>query len=379
MRIGIFAQPLANPQPTGIAGYTRGLIDALASLDNDTEILLYYEYNKQNHQLLGFENTPRVKKRGVRFPGIHEHPRWWWNCCLPTLLRLDRINVFHGPNHCVPSFGPPSVCTIHDLAYYHMKVAGRGLDGYLKRWTEKSMQRSSAIITVSRSTAADCISAGVPEEKIRTIYQGFTTPNGSTRNLNQDFPAERHLIRRGYYLFVGTLQPRKNIPHLVNEYGKIASKVSWDLVIAGASGPDHSKVLSLIKKNKLENRVHLLGFVSDDQRQALFLHASSFVYPSKYEGFGLPILEAMAMGVPVIASNNSSLPEAVGDAGILADTSTAGSLSEDMLEMYHNQAMRDHLIQQGYAHVTKFTWRRCAEETLAVYKSLNASKRSSTS
>jgi glycosyltransferase involved in cell wall biosynthesis len=371
MRIGIFAQPAFQRQQTGVGGYTTGLIKALLSLETDDLFFLYYRRTQERTIAASGFNDRRVRLRGLIFPEIDQRPRWWWDFYLPVRLKMDRLDAFHSPTHFNARTSIPSVVTIHDLAYYFMKVKGEGLDNYLRGWTQRSMERAERIIAVSDSTANDCHSQGIAQQKVQTIYQGFTNPFDE---LNEqpaiDFPGPSHLLQNGYLLFMGTVQPRKNLVYLVEEYARVADQIPWDLVMAGAPGESQSEVHAAIAKHGLSERVHLLGFVSDQQRRALYRHASLFVYPSRYEGFGLVVLEAMACGVPVLAANNSSLPEAVGDAGLLVDVDMEGAWAMALKQLYDDQDARQAMIQRGYQHVRQFTWQRCAEQTLAVYRSV---------
>lgn len=371
MKIGIYAQPLISKQPTGIGRYTFGLIQQLLRYAENSKFYLYYCKGSSDARLPSELLRSNVVDRGFRLALVDDHPRWWWNVYLPIRLKLDRVDVFHSPSHIVPGFGPPSVVTIHDLAYYFMRVKGEGLDNYLRRWTQVSMQRANAVIAVSKSTANDCCYQGIASEKIQTIYQGFEDPfSEGKQHSSSDFPGPRELIDHGYLLFIGTVQPRKNLVYLVNEFARIAPEIDWDLVIAGAPGESQSEVEAAVLQNGISERVHLLGFVSDEQRKSLYDHASLFVYPSRYEGFGLVVLEAMSCGVPVLAANNSSLPEAAGDSGRLVDTDVEGAWASTIKSLYHDLPSRQAMIQSGYQHIQQFTWQRCAEQTLAVYRSV---------
>ncbi|MCC9601453.1 glycosyltransferase family 4 protein [Stieleria sp. JC731] len=378
MRIGIFVQPVAVSQKTGISRYTVGLVEALLELGTDDLFYLYYRRQKNDPVKDWLAGHPRVVHRGFAFPDIDERPKWWWDYYLPARLVLDRISVFHSPSHIVPSFGPPSVVTIHDLAYYFMKVKGEGLDRYLKRWTDRSMKLATKVTAVSQSTANDCIGQGVDREKVHVIYQGFESAVSDPASvLSEDsaFPDSQSLLQKGYVLFMGTMQPRKNVPYLVEEYARVASQVSWDLVLAGAPGESSDDVARSIDRFGVGDRVHQLGFVDDQQRASLYRNAAVFAYPSRYEGFGLVVLEAMSYGVPVVASSNSSLPEAVGGAGTLVDVDREGSLAEAILELHDRAELRHSHVEKGYKHVQRFSWEASAAQMLELYYQAASARR----
>lgn len=372
LRIGIFIEPVKVSDKTGISRYIIGLVESLVSLDKENTFYLYYQTNLVKKEILNWLNDqPNVRHRPLRFPHkwIGDRPRLWWQFYLPFRLYLDKIDVFHGPNHYVPLKGKiPSVVTIHDLAYYYMKVHGEGMDNILKQWTNQSMAKASRIVTVSRSTAIDCEKEGVPNKKLSVIYQGYEgASNPSIKRLDYSVTGLKG-ESLPFILFIGTIQPRKNIPNLLESFAEASKKIPHNLVIAGAPGDDSELVDKIILRHSLESRVIKLGYINDKQRSALYQHADLFVYPSKYEGFGLVILEAMSYGVPVITSNNSSLPEAAGEAAILVDSNSISQLATAIVDVCSNAYLREGLTILGRHQATKFNWTNCAKAMLNVYQ-----------
>jgi glycosyltransferase involved in cell wall biosynthesis len=372
LRIGIYIEPVKVSDKTGISRYIIGLVESLIQLDKHNTYYLYYQTNVFNkHTINWLDTTPNVVHRPLRFPHnwLGERPRLWWQYYLPFFLSLDKIDVFHGPNHYVPIGGNvPSIVTIHDLAYYYMNVHGEGMDRVLKQWTNQAMAKATKVVAVSKSTASDCEKEGVPGDKLSVIYQGYeSADDASVKTLDYSLtqlPDSSKL----FILFVGTVQPRKNIPCLVESFAKICHQIPHNLVIAGAPGEDSQLVDDLIAQHGLKGRVIKLGYISDEQRSALYQHAEVFVYPSKYEGFGLVILEAMSYGVPVITSNNSSLPEAAGDAAILVEANSVTQLADAIKQVCLDPKLREKLITRGLDQATRFTWKDCATSMLALYK-----------
>lgn len=372
MRIGIYIEPVKVSDKTGISRYIIGLVEALINLDKHNIYYLYYQTDLLNRQNIDWlNNYSNIRHKPLRFPHkwLGDRPRIWWQFYLPFRLYLDKIDVFHGANHYVPLSGNvPSVVTIHDLAYYYMNVHGEGMDRVLKQWTNQAMAMANKVVTVSKSTANDCQKEGVLSNKLSVIYQGYEgaeMASAEKLDYNATCLADESTP---FILFIGTIQPRKNIPFLIESYAKICHQVPHNLVIAGAPGDDSQVVDELINHHDLESRVIKLGYISDKQRSALYQHAEVFVYPSKYEGFGLVILEAMSYGLPVITSDNSSLPEAAGEAAILVDANSISQLSEAMREVCSDASLRESLISRGRHQATRFTWKDCATAMLKVYE-----------
>jgi len=372
LRIGIYIEPVKVSDKTGISRYIIGLVETLIQLDKHNTYYLYYQTNVFNkHTIDWLDTAPNVIHRPLRFPHnwLGERPRLWWQYYLPFFLHLDKTDVFHGPNHYVPLGGNvPSIVTIHDLAYYYMNVHGEGMDRVLKQWTNQAMAKATKVVAVSKSTAKDCEKEGVSSDKLSVIYQGYeSADDASVKTLDYSL-TQLPDSSTPFILFVGTVQPRKNIPCLVQSFAKICHQIPHNLVIAGAPGEDSQIVDDLIAQHGLTDRVIKLGYISDEQRSALYQHAEVFVYPSKYEGFGLVILEAMSYGVPVITSNNSSLPEAAGDSAILVEADSVTQLAEAIKQVCSDPALREKLITRGLNQATRFTWKDCATAMLALYK-----------
>ena len=370
MRIGIYIEAVKVSAKTGISRYIIGLVEALTQLDKSNQYYLYY----QTEHFLGkdldwLKDRDNVHFKPLLFPRnwIGDHPSLWWKYYLPFHLWKDRIDVFHGPNHYIPLAGTtPCVLTIHDLAYYYMEVHGSGMDRILKNWTDQSMQRADVVVAISQSTASDCIKEHVNPDKVKVVYQGF---EGKQKALTQNkqtmsFSADH---QQPYVLFVGTIQPRKNVLYILDGFAKVAQQIPHNLILAGAPGESSQAVQQKIEELGLQKRVLLLGYISDEQRHNLYQHADIFVYPSKYEGFGLVLLEAMSYGIPVITANNSSMPETAGNAAVLVDENNSESLAEAILAIHNDPLYRKQLIEKGNKRIEHFTWESCAQEMLNIY------------
>lgn len=362
----MYVEAVKVSSKTGISRHIIGLVEALTNNnDGSHHYYLYYQVDLlKGKRLEWLQNKPNVSLRPLPFPKgwLTEHPSLWWKFYLPFHLWKDRIDVFHGPNHLIPLTGKTAkVVTIHDIAYYYMEVHGKGLDRALKNATDESMRAADAVVTVSKSTATDCIKEGVLKEKVDVIYQGFEPAPDvhNQRSKTRETP---------YILYVGTIQPRKNVEYIVRAFAEVKDTIPHNLILAGAPGDSSAAVEQLIIDLKLSERVTLTGYISDRKRHDLYSNADIFVYPSKYEGFGLVLLEAMSYGVPVITASNSSLVEAAGEAAIYCDGHTPSTLARSISRLVTDDELKRSLIENGYQQIKKFTWEKCANQTLAVYK-----------
>jgi glycosyltransferase involved in cell wall biosynthesis len=372
LRIGIYIEPVKASDKTGISRYIIGLVESLVNLDKENTYYLYYQTSVVKKEALNWLNDlPNVKHRPLRFPHkwLGDRPRLWWQFYLPIFLSIDKINVFHGPNHYIPLKGKiATVLTIHDLAYYYMEVHGEGMDKILKNWTNQNLQAADLVVAISDSTASDCVKEGVDKKKVKVVYQGFESKHQIIAKKIKDNHSPIS-ITRPYILFIGTIQPRKNVLYILEGFARIADDVPHTLVLAGAPGESSQSVKDKIEQLNLHNRVILTGYISDNERHFLYENADIFLYPSKYEGFGLVLLEAMSYGLPVITANNSSMPETAGNAAILVDEHDASTLAKAIMDLINDTHLKQRLVNLGYQRIKEFKWETCAQNMLEIYKS----------
>lgn len=311
--------------------------------------------------------------------------RLWTQLALPVRLfmRRRKPDVFFSPGHYAPRFSPvPTVISIMDLAFFHFPDYFTKKDlTQLHSWTKYSVQNASAIITISQATKDDIIKLyGVPESKIHVIYPGIKSASVLTPHV---YPMQelqtKYSIRNNYLLFVGTLQPRKNIVRLVEAFANVikndtAEKASLQLVIVGKKGWKYEEILDAPEKNGVTDKVKFLDFVNDEDLQLLYQHAQCFVFPSLYEGFGLPVLEAMKMNCPVITSNVSSLPEAGGDAALYVDPESISDIASKIEMVLGDKKIRSEMVAKGRDQLKKFSWEKAAKETLMVLEEIGSKR-----
>lgn len=295
--------------------------------------------------------------------------KFWTQFALPLKLFLGkpRPDIFFTPGHYAPRFCPcPSVISILDTSYLLFPAYFKKQDLYqLKNWSAYSVKQAQKIITISNSSKRDLIKHyQLEEEKIKVIYPGFDKDRFNP-NLSESRAVEivhKYGLMNPYILFVGTLQPRKNLIKLVEAFEKLGN---YELVIVGKKGWIYDETIKRINSSACKNKIKLLGFVKDLDLPYLYKKASCFVLPSLYEGFGIPVAEAMSVGTPVVISDNSSLPEVAGDAGILINPKDLNSIKcglEKALTL--NTAEKEDIIRKGLEQVKKFSWEKCSQQIL---------------
>lgn len=294
----------------------------------------------------------------------------WSQVFLPLRLFFKKdIDVFFSPAHYAPRFCPvPSVITIHDLSYLYYPEDFLKQDLYkLQHWTEYSIKQSAKIIAVSKTTKKDIIKAySTSDDSIQVIYNGYQKRTGI-----QESKFKLKEITKPYFLYVGTLQPRKNILTLIQAFAQFKKlDPTFELIIAGKKGWMYERIFDEVSDLGLNHDVFFTDYVTDQQLAFLYENAYCFVLPSFYEGFGIPILEAMSYGCPVISSFSSSLPEVGDEACLYFDPNSVSDLVEKMQLIHEDSKLRKELIQKGKKRVKEFSWEKCGEETLTIIKSV---------
>lgn len=302
----------------------------------------------------------------------------WTQFALPLNLyfKKPRPDVFFTPTHYAPRFCPvPQVVTIFDLSYIHYPELFRKQDLYqLQNWSTYSIKKAKVILTISQSSKEDIINHyKVDSKKVVVTYPGYDKglfkPVKDERQITQ--VKKKFSIKGDYIFFLGTIQPRKNLIKLLEAVGQLInnsafSVKNFQLVIAGKKGWLYDEFFQKLDDPKLKNRVIVTDYVSDQDLPALFSGAKAFVLPSLWEGFGIPVVEAMACGCPVVVSKVSSLPEVVSEAGVLVDPMLTESIKEGIEKVIGNNTFAQDLAQKGLKRAQKFSWEKCAKETLQI-------------
>jgi glycosyltransferase involved in cell wall biosynthesis len=364
MRIGIDARLVYYSQ-AGIGQYILHLAEALARIDTETEYVLL-QSRKDDTTIL---EQPNFRRVSLWTPSHHRLERYSLNV---ELMRLG-LDLLHSPDF-IPPHRPSckSVITVHDLAFllypHFLTKESARYYGHIDdavRWTDH-------IIAVSESTKRDTVDhLGVPEDKITVVHEAA---NPIFRPVSREEAWQqvrnRHGIEDRFILFVSTIEPRKNVPTLMRALWQLVEcyKKDVQLVVAGGKGWLYEDAFAVVDELQLDSRVHFVGRVSSEDLLYLYNAAQLLAHPAFYEGFGLPPLEAMACGLPVIASNVASLPEVVGDAGLLIDPHDVDELTVGMWRVLTDEELRREMIEKGLRQAARFSWDRAAAETLEIYR-----------
>jgi glycosyltransferase involved in cell wall biosynthesis len=382
MLIGVDASRVARALRTGTEAYSLHLIRALIEAGCDHQFRLYTPAPLSadlEHELARIATSEEEEQVSSRYEErVIPFPRLWTHLRLAWEVRCHPPDVLFVPAHVRPLVCPvPSVVTVHDLGYLHYPEAHRPFDRWYLGWTTRRHARLAAcVIADSKATRADLIRHYQADpERIVTVYPGR---DGSLTRVNApeaiSAAKTRYAIDGDYLLFLGTLQPRKNLVRLVEAFARVQLlKADLRLVLAGKKGWLYDDLFARVETLGLEDRVLFTGYVSDDDKASLLSGALALVYPSLYEGFGLPVLEAMACGTPVLTSNVSSLPEVAGDAALLVDPLDVGVIAEGMFRLITDDELRVTLVEKGYAQIRKFSWANAAREVLQVLEAVASS------
>ncbi|MCX6793675.1 MAG: glycosyltransferase family 1 protein [Candidatus Gottesmanbacteria bacterium] len=359
----------------GIDGYEANIENRVGIGRYAYEILIHLYPLVTKHDVIVF--LPSRPRKDMPPETDHWHYRvvgpakLWTFIGLPLAMREEHLDVMYSPTHYIPRFtSVPRVMAIMDLSYIKYPELFRAKDLYqLRNWTAYSAAKAAKIFTISEASKNDIIRQyAVPQSKVVVTYPGFTmTPITSVK----------HQPPKNYILSVGTLQPRKNYTRLIEAFSiflkQSRQKFSdLQLVIIGKKGWLYESILSAPEKYGIEDRVKFLDFVPDSELPSFYQHALCFALPSLYEGFGLPVLEAMAYKCPVVVSNVSSLPEIAGGAGIYVDPDNVGSIAGGLLiaVRQRNLVQGRQRVNAGLEQVKKFTWEKAAQKTLAVLEQI---------
>ncbi len=367
---GVDGRPLLG-EPTGVGRYLRNILREMVDLAPDLTLRLYLDREGDD----GLGSHPRIERRrlkGSRGRNVVTWTQW----VLPGMIRSEPVSLAHFPFYTMPLFlDCPSVITIHDITFsLHPEWfpwKARISFAALAPW---SARRADHVLTVSECTRRDLARRyGLHSSRV-TVVPLAADPAFSPRT-----PAEAGQVasRLGltppYLLHLGSLHPRRNIERLLDAFAELAGgRPEVQLVLAGRVEAPWTTMDPMIAERALEGRVVHLGYVREEDLPALVSGAAALVYPSLYEGFGLPVLEAMACGIPVITSNVSALPEVAGDAALLVDPRSREAIAAAMRSILDEPRLRERLIEAGLRRASGFSWRRTAEGTLAAYRAVLA-------
>lgn len=355
----------------GLGRYAQELTAAISEMDCKNEYITFYNHASQ-------ANLKPPIDRLQRITSLHSNKPWRMRVLLAHLAGLaqDRlfpdIDLFHATDHLLPRFyNIKSVFTVNDLTFSLYPKTHRSWNRlFLQLMMPRFLRTANAIIAISDCTRRDVSRVyGLDPEKIQVIYDGVHPHFHPVQEGEKQAVCRKYSLPEQYLLNVGTIEPRKNLNTLLEAYHLIRQRgINLPLVIAGKKGWRSEGFFKKRRLAGLEEQVQWAGFVSDNDLPAIYSGASAFIFPSLYEGFGLPVLEAMACGTPVICSNVSSLPEIAGEAALMFDPCDPDALAGAIARVLTDGALNQELRELGYAQAARFTWEQTARKTLAVYE-----------
>jgi glycosyltransferase involved in cell wall biosynthesis len=375
MRIAI-DYTAATRQAAGIGNYVRSLVDAMLAQDSVNQYTLLTSGRAPEER--PFPVAKNVRGRSLIIPDRYLNILWYrWRLPISATFFTGQVDIYHGPDFVLPPLNGKlrKIVTVHDLAFLeHPEYAVPQLAAYLKKVVPEAVGAADVVAAVSRETRRTLIEHfSTPPEKITLV------PNGIRSYLRRvtdpiliESTRHKYGLKSPLVLGVGTLEPRKNHLGLIKAFHRAASAGKKQarpamLAIAGGEGWMYDETRQAVAELGLEKKVRFLGRVSDLDLMLLYSLADVFVFPSFYEGFGVPPLEAMACGAPVITSNTSSLPEVVGDAALLVDPHDTGAIAQAMLRVLGDGQLQEELRQKGYERARSFTWAESARKMLSIY------------
>lgn len=373
--IGIDARSMAG-QPTGVGRYVLNLVRAMAPMDRSLRLRLYLPQPLAGpaepwHQLVETVVLPTPGGLG----GL-DNAFTWNHLRLPLHLARNPVDLFHGPFYTLPAWCPaPAVVTIHDITFdLHPEWFTRRARLSFSGFAAASARKARHVLTVSERSRSDIIERyGLPQDRVTSALlapdpQFIADAVGA---VGSAAPASAGSPR---ILHVGSITPRRNIERLLEAFAQVRARVDAHLVLAGRVEPPSRPVQPLIERLGLTDRVKVCGYVGGAELVELYRGASALVCPSLYEGFGLPVAEAMACGVPAVVSRTSCFPEVAGSAALFVDPEDTGSIVRGLLAVLTDEPLRERLIAAGRERARELSWERTAEKTLAVYEAAIGSR-----
>lgn len=368
MHIGINAHLLSSSQgyrSAGIHGYIYNTLNNLAEyMPTDWRITALLNQNSP-HQFPNIANQP------APFDTASAIKRIVWEQAVQP-FGLGKFDLYHAMAFVSPLIQTrPTVVTVYDLSFIrYPEVLSSARRHYLKTFTALSCRRAERVIAISHSTAKDIHELlNIPTDKIDMIHGGYD--DRSLYPLDADqieaFRLKKALPDR-FWLFIGTLEPRKNLVTLLDAYAQLKPDERLQLYIGGGKGWDYQPIFERIERYNLQADVHFLGFIPADELVLWYNSAEAFIFPSVYEGFGLPVLEAMACGTPVMISDASSLPEIAGECGLIVPPLEIDAWTEALRRLYHDASWRQTAREKGLEIAKRFSWRQTAEQTIKTYQ-----------
>lgn len=370
MRIAINTRFLLPDKLEGIGIYTQEIFKRVVQQLPEHDFYFLFDRPFSNEFIFAKNVTPIIVSPPARHPILWY---WWFEKSIPKILEQHKIDLFISPDgFCSLSTTIPQILTIHDLGFEHFPTHTPFLvRNYYQYFTPKFCQKATKILAVSEFTKQDIIAKyGIEESKIEVVYNAVDIIE--TRDKRQETKSQISNLKSGnpYFLFIGAVHPRKNVLSLLKafEQFKTKNKQTHQLIIIGRNAWMNAELENYLQKMQFKNDVIWMKNCERNELLEILQNAFTLVYPSLFEGFGIPIIEAMTLGVPVITSNVSALHEIAGNAALLVPPTDINSIINAMLELIENENLRLNLIEKGKANAARFSWQKSAEKVIELIK-----------
>lgn len=374
MRVGIDAQVLLEPS-AGITYYTQGILTEILKQDSENhyDLFLFRLFPKSPARM--FENSANLSYRYQRFfPYKLFYKFHKWGIGIPLEIFFGRHDLYFFPNFVAyPHRVGKNVVVVHDLTFERVPqyVDRKNVD-FLKKFVPPSVAQADHVIVNSKFTRDDLIGTyRVPANKVTVVHPGIDPKFFFPRSEKERVAVTRKYgIKKPFLLYLGTLEPRKNVPAVVRAYAALMGRKDFNLVLAGKTGWMSEEIFRTVEDLGLREDVIFTGYVPDEDRPRLLSAAEVFVYPSFFEGFGMPVVEAQACGTPVITSNTTALPEAAGGAAILVDPEKVEEIAAALEQLTSSSSSREKFRKAGILNSRRFRWRESARKVIEIFRSL---------
>lgn len=368
MRVGFDVTPITNTR-TGVGNYCFYLLKHLLELDAAAS---YHAFSSGRAEIDLNGLASAVTHRHFPLPTRAAYALWNTLGVPKVDVYLGGVDVFHGTNYFLPPVrNARTVVTIHDLAFLAVpEFCSPKIVGPFSKSIRRFAHAADAVMAYSESTKNDIVNLlEVEPDKITVapmaVDEGFAAmpKDEAETRVKNDYGVDTPFL-----LFVSTLEPRKNVVGLLRAFARMKDDIPHNLVMIGSVGWNAEPIFDAIRELGLEDRIVRPGFVPHMELPAFYCAADAFVFPTHYEGFGLPLLEALTCGCPVVSARNSAVPEIVGDAALLVDSQDEQGLADAVLKLLNDESLKSGLVAKGKVHAQRFSWRACAQSTLAVYQ-----------
>ncbi len=369
MRIALNARHMMQDRLEGIGTVTHEIMSRMVTAHPEDRFDYYFDRPFQPQFVHGPNVMPHVFGPPARLPALI---RDWLKYPVKADVTRQKTDFSFSPDGFVPlKLKARKVSIIHDVAFHrYPEYFVPRIRNFYKNWMPAYLKHTDHIITVSQFSKNELIAAyKIPPEKISVVYNGVSSGYSPMATDKIQLFRDQHTGGKPYFFYLGAIHPRKNVVTLVRAFEQFKSMNPGDhqLVIAGRASWDADDVFKSVEQSKWKNDIHMPGFIDRDNTKSWMAAAHALVYPSLYEGFGLPLLEAMASDVPVISSNASSLPEVGGDAALYFNPLDVEQLAHHMSSVSLNEKVREDMIMKGFDQVKKFSWDKAADEVYSIF------------